>query len=460
MAKTLPEFVMTFEPMTIKHLGLRLYSTLPPVISELVSNAYDAESPKVEVRLPTGPITADSEVVVRDFGHGLDADGLQSEYLPIGRDRREATGSAMSKNGKVKVTGRKGLGKLSSFGVAEEMQIRAFQNRQAICLRLSVSEMLKWAKERREPYKPQVVAELTGPTDEEDGLEVRLRRLFRQKAISADDVRIGLARRLATIGHKFHVKVNGTAIKPDDRASKADCASGACWDVNDIPPGGGVVGGGLTVSGWIGFRDASSSVNRGVDIFASGKAVELGSFFNFASTHAQLARAYLIGSIDAPFLDGDEDLVATARNSVVWESDEGQKLQEWGEKTLRWAFNRWVERRQERNEDKLTQTAGFDAWLKTREPRQQRIAQRLLKVLVRNPQTEIPDDTAEPLLEIVKSSVEALAFQELLEALEAGEEDSIQRLLQLFAEWRVIEAREHLRLADGACRPSKSSTSS
>ena len=34
---------MSFEPMTIEHLGLRLYSTLPPVLSELVSNSHDAE---------------------------------------------------------------------------------------------------------------------------------------------------------------------------------------------------------------------------------------------------------------------------------------------------------------------------------------------------------------------------------------------------------------------------------
>jgi len=32
-AKPLRKFEMSFEPMTIEHLGLRLYSTLPPVIS-------------------------------------------------------------------------------------------------------------------------------------------------------------------------------------------------------------------------------------------------------------------------------------------------------------------------------------------------------------------------------------------------------------------------------------------
>src|SRR5262245_12199367 len=67
----LPAFTMEFEPTTIEHLGLKLYVSLPPVIGELVSNAWDAEAGKVEVSLPTGPITATSEVVVRDNGAGM-----------------------------------------------------------------------------------------------------------------------------------------------------------------------------------------------------------------------------------------------------------------------------------------------------------------------------------------------------------------------------------------------------
>src|SRR5688572_29677441 len=84
-AAALPEFKMRFEAMTIDHLGLRLYSTLPPVISELVSNCYDAESGLVEITLPEGPVTSSSEVVVRDYGHGMTATEVAEEYLPIGR---------------------------------------------------------------------------------------------------------------------------------------------------------------------------------------------------------------------------------------------------------------------------------------------------------------------------------------------------------------------------------------
>ena len=45
-------FTMVFQPATIEHLGFKLYSNLPPVIGELVSNAWDADAKKVEISLP------------------------------------------------------------------------------------------------------------------------------------------------------------------------------------------------------------------------------------------------------------------------------------------------------------------------------------------------------------------------------------------------------------------------
>jgi len=35
---------MRFDPQTINHLGLRMYSTLPPALAEIISNSYDADA--------------------------------------------------------------------------------------------------------------------------------------------------------------------------------------------------------------------------------------------------------------------------------------------------------------------------------------------------------------------------------------------------------------------------------
>ena len=444
---SLPKFTMRFEPMTIDHLGLRLYSTLPPVISELVSNSYDAESKKVEVTIPDGSITPDSEVIVRDYGHGMSAAELAEEYLPIGRSRRgEDDKNVMSKNGTRRVTGRKGLGKLSALGVATEMDVRSIHDGEAVCLRINYDRIKEWVRTKpSKDFEPEVVQDRCGPTKEKTGVSITLRKFHRTRAINPNMVRQGLARRLSFIGSSFQVFVNPEPIGPGDRINRDMCAEGFSWSV-EVIPGGGKVSDENDVTGWLGFLVDSSQTERGVDIFAVGKAVELGSFFRFASTHAQFARAHLVGEINADFLDADKDLVATARNSVVWESEVGLALEQWGQAALKWAFDRWVELRRNQKDEEVIKAANFDTWLATRQPSEQRVAKRLVKLLVDD--VTLEPSSAKPMLEIVKSSVETIAFHELVDAIET-EGISVQTLLKLFDEWRVIEAREHLRLADG-----------
>ena len=36
-----PKLTMTFEANTIQHLGVKIYSNMPPVLAELIANAYD-----------------------------------------------------------------------------------------------------------------------------------------------------------------------------------------------------------------------------------------------------------------------------------------------------------------------------------------------------------------------------------------------------------------------------------
>ena len=44
-------FKIKFDKNTIDHLGIKLYSSFPPVIAELISNSYDADAENVEIRI-------------------------------------------------------------------------------------------------------------------------------------------------------------------------------------------------------------------------------------------------------------------------------------------------------------------------------------------------------------------------------------------------------------------------
>jgi HSP90 family molecular chaperone len=115
MAKS---YEMLFDIGTIKHLGLQMYSTLPPVIGELVSNAWDADAKRVEITIPTDQISISSEIVVQDTGVGMTEDEVKNAYLIVGRDRRKADGKDQTGQ-KRPIMGRKGIGKFSAFGIAK-----------------------------------------------------------------------------------------------------------------------------------------------------------------------------------------------------------------------------------------------------------------------------------------------------------------------------------------------------
>ena len=117
---------MRFDPQTINHLGLRMYSTLPPALAEIISNSYDADAEKVvitlseEDRLP-------KEIKIEDDGIGMSFDDIKTKFLVIGRNRR-SDGDQPSKKFKRLPTGKKGLGKLALFGLATTITISTKQN--------------------------------------------------------------------------------------------------------------------------------------------------------------------------------------------------------------------------------------------------------------------------------------------------------------------------------------------
>jgi len=440
---TLPRFTMEFEPATIEHLGLKLYVSLSPVIGELVSNAWDADAEKVEITLPKESVTSSSEIIVKDGGHGMNANEVQEAYLRIGRNAREDLKRDTTELKGRPLMARKGLGKLSSFGIASELEVRTVKNGEAVCIKLNYERMKTWP--RGKPYEPEVVAERTGTTSESSGTEILIRNLHRRREIDEALVRRELARRFTIIDEDFKVFVNGVQITYEDRRLQKDCKK--TWDITELPNGNVIdASNDWNVSGWIGLVEKASQTERGVDIFARGKAVELETMFGLKTTHIQFARAYVVGEIHADFLDAEEDYISTARNLAHWESVAGQKLQEWGRESLKYVFKQWLELQRKEKEDKIVRTEDFDKWLLTRTAHEQKIAHKLIKVIVED--QNIEPESAKPLLDVIKANVEFQAFQELVDEIE-GSGANVELLLKLFSDWRIIEAREHLKLSDG-----------
>jgi hypothetical protein len=442
---------MIFEPTTIQHLGLSLYVSLPPVLGELVSNSWDADAELVEITLPTGSITDQSEVVVRDYGSGMVESEVRSAYLRIGRNRRKETRQELTPK-KRPIMGRKGIGKLAAFGVARLIQVRTIRDGQALCFEMDYDQMTKegaraGSSTTKREYHPSIVTARTGPTAEKDGTEVRIMRLTRKKPIDDGPVRKELARRFTVFGDKFKVLVNQVPISTADRRLRKDCARS--WDVDEFGELSSVLNRDpeWRVKGWIGLVESSSVTDRGVDLFVRGKAAEMDSMFGSRTTHLQFARAYIVGEVNAEFLDkGDVDDISTGRNSVHWDTERGEKLQQWGIAALKWVSKEWLEYRHNEKEDKVIKIGNFGEWLKSRTPREQSVARALVRRIVDDENIDL--ETAGPILEVIKANVEFEAFQDLVDELE-GSSAEVKTILKLFQDWRVIEAREALKLSDG-----------
>ncbi|TDP94255.1 histidine kinase/DNA gyrase B/HSP90-like ATPase [Leucobacter luti] len=191
---------LTFDPMTIEHLGFKMYSHLPNAVAELVANAFDADASHVTVGVVISPAPA---VFVTDDGHGMSASDLQDKYLRIGRNRVKE-GERMSESGKRRAAGKKGLGKLALFGIGTKVEIRTkrYASGQRHVIKMDWDEMLAADGE----YQPESWLE-DAPSDEH-GTTVTISSLKRKTAIVGEDLARSLARLFNYVDQDFQVVVS------------------------------------------------------------------------------------------------------------------------------------------------------------------------------------------------------------------------------------------------------------
>jgi len=121
----------------------------------------------------------------------------------------------------------------------------------------------------------------------------------------------------------------------------------------------------------------------------------------------------------------------------------------WGRDSLKWVFKERLAFRQKDKRNRTIKHGNFDKWLKTRSSREQTQANKLVDILIED--DELDPESMSPLLAIIKSSIESFSFHELIDALGSGPQTPSQ-LVELFDEWRIIEAREHLMMAEGRAK--------
>ncbi|HHB9368881.1 TPA: TIGR02391 family protein [Enterobacter roggenkampii] len=353
---------MTFDPKTIEHLGVKMYSTLPPALAELISNAYDADSENVTLEFKE--LGSKKFISVKDDGMGMDSNDIQNRFLVIGRNRRKDDGDLPTPKFGRFATGKKGLGKLALFGLAKIITIDTVKNGLRNRFVLNWDDLLSASGE----YKPLI--EINNQvTDLPNGTTIKLSELKRQSSFEVDSLADSLSK-IFIVDDNFRIilkKQNGEVINIDNSRRYNGFNQQFSWDVADILPVeseyyGKVLGKLYTSETPI----RPNSGLRGVSLFSRGKLVNNPEFFsNSTSSHFF---QYLTGWFSVDFIDElDDDVISTNRQSVDWDNEEMARLRAFLSTLISKVNSEWRTKRKEKKDDEIKKVTGIDTthWMST-----------------------------------------------------------------------------------------------
>ena len=327
------ELFLTVAGNLVRHLGVQMYAGRPvPAIAELISNAWDADATEVDVHLPLDegwdPANDNQIIKVSDNGNGMTWDMVRYAYLNVGRDRRKTEGKDRSPTGRL-LQGRKGVGKLAGFGIADTLEIQTIHEADApsldervlIWFRLDLSDITK-IESGPAPVKVIFAGPVSkGPAEarKSTGTTVTLRHLHERRARNSDRFHGSIARRFLLL-QNFQVRINDQDLQEDDITFQVRKPNDD-WATEEVAGCG-------PVSYWIGFterpRQQNQGESNGVLVYTRGKISQEETFFEISGgTTGQHGLRYLVGKVRAEWLDAgmdSPDHIATPRDSIAWKA--------------------------------------------------------------------------------------------------------------------------------------------
>ena len=323
------KYKMSVDFNVLNHLGINLYTNIPAVLSEVVANSYDADATSVDITISNG------EVIIVDDGSGMSEGDINKKYLLVGYQKRSGVdGMTITPIYKRRVMGRKGIGKLSLMSIANIIEVHTVKDGQLSAFRIRVEDITTLINSgSNKAYEPE---EIIPDTSIEKGTKIVLKEIRNNRTLSRPEkIKTELARRFVVLNNKFKIKVNGEEItfadrKYFDKVIKIFRYGKPALEINaqlsffddglkieDRSNELDIQGKKCKVEGWIGYVDKSDELKDGalslnkISILTNGK---LGQEDILQELHnTSMFTNYIIGEIEANFLDGDKDLATSSR---------------------------------------------------------------------------------------------------------------------------------------------------
>lgn len=342
---------MTFDPRTIEHLGVKMYSTLPPAIAELIANAYDACATEVTVKLNDDP----KQIEVIDNGTGMSFDEINTNFLRIGRNRRVEEQAPPCKR---LPTGKKGLGKLALFGIGKAVEIITKKDGEQIRFVMDWHEIMHAEGD----YEPKF--ERTACKAENTGTIIIVHELKRKTNFNQLDMAKSISKLFNFNDANFTMKIilNDSEPLVIDRDLKfSDIEKEFEWEfpksfelIEEEYDNEDFITGKLFAS-----EKPLRPGLRGITLYANGRMVNQPEFFG--RTESSHFFSYLSGYLDVDFIDTwEEDVISTDRQSLDWENSKLEELQVHLQLLLKALERDWRAKRKEKHVAKTRERTGID----------------------------------------------------------------------------------------------------
>lgn len=350
---SLEKLTMSFDPHTIEHLGVKMYSNIPNAIAELVANAYDADAEEVKINLIN--IDGEKSIEVIDNGIGMDFDDINNKFLRIGRKRRSEDGQTLSPSGKRKVTGKKGLGKLAFFGIGNTIEIKTIKEYSGKEIKFT----LNWddiISTEEKDYEPNYI--IIDCDKNLKGTTIVLKQLKRKSDFDQEGLAISLSKLFNCFDISFQVYVllnNENSILINNDLRYKNITAQFNWD---FPSFSAFVSSDYSykqsISGKIFATEKPLKPGlRGITLFATGRLVNAPEFFGVSeSSHGF---SYFTGYLIVDFIDDwPDDVISTDRQSLNWDMPLPEELREFLKKTMSEIEKDWRKKRNEERKNSIT----------------------------------------------------------------------------------------------------------
>ncbi|MCC6567295.1 MAG: ATP-binding protein, partial [Chloroflexi bacterium] len=129
-------YKMTISLNVLDHLGIGLYSNPAAVLSEIVANAWDADATQVTIDFNSEQKT----ITVTDNGIGMNYWDVNNKFLMVGYRKRDSLNDGVTESGRLPMR-RKGIGKLSVFSIAEEVEVHTVKGASRNALKMRVADI-------------------------------------------------------------------------------------------------------------------------------------------------------------------------------------------------------------------------------------------------------------------------------------------------------------------------------